>query len=108
MLQEFISHVKNSGLARNNRFSVNIGFPASVTSSYTYRLTSIFCESASIPGYNIATQPHRIFGESREVPYQPMYDPVSLTFLLDTDFTIKTAFEILAIVTGKQIGRAHV
>jgi hypothetical protein len=93
MIDAFISNVKTRGLARTNRFQIYIGFPAGTVVPYTGVLSSLFCEVAGLPGYNIATQPHRTIGEAREVPYEPMYDPINLTFYMDSSFEIKDAFE---------------
>lgn len=93
MIDAFISNVKTRGLAKSNRFQVNISFPQGLTNSYTPILTNLFCEVAGLPGYNLATEPHRMIGETREVPYEPMYEQVSLTFHMDSSFEIKDAFE---------------
>lgn len=93
MIDAFIANVKTRGLARTNRFQVDIGFPNGMVYPYTRVLTNLFCEVAGLPGYNVATQPHRTIGESREIPYEPMYEPMSLTFHMDSNFEIKDAFE---------------
>ena len=93
MLDAFIATVKTLGLARTNRFQVYISFPNGAGFFGTSVLSSLFCEVAGLPGMNIASQPHRVFGESREVPYEPMYDPLSFTFHMDSTFVIKDAFE---------------
>jgi len=107
MIDAFIANVKTRGLARANRFSVDIGFPAGITSPYTRVLSSLFCEVAGLPGYNLATQPHRMVGESREVPYEPMYDPISLTFYMDSGYEIKDAFETWMSYIIDPITKAH-
>lgn len=93
MIDAFISHIKTIGLARTNRYQVRMHFPTGTALTNTYILSNLFCEVAGLPGYNVATQPHRIFGESREVPYEPMYDPISFTFYSDAQMQIKDAFE---------------
>lgn len=93
MINAFIATVKSRGLARSNRFNVNITWPSGIALLETAKLANLLCEASSLPGYNIATQPLKIMGESREVPYEPMYDPVTLTFYMDAQFEIKDAFE---------------
>jgi hypothetical protein len=56
-------------------------------------MAELFCETVNLPGINIATTPQRIFGEDRQMPYEKIYDPVSMTFYVDTQMTIKTAFD---------------
>jgi hypothetical protein len=70
---------------------VNIRFPNSGTTSS--KLVSWFCEVTSLPGMNIATSPQRIFGEIRQMPYERMFDPVTMSFYVDGDMEVKAAFE---------------
>lgn len=93
MIDAFIANVKTRGLARPNRFQVNIAFPGGIALLYTSVLSNLFCEAAALPGYTVATSPHRTIGEPREIPYEPMYDPISLTFYMDSNYEIKDAFE---------------
>jgi len=93
MIDAFIANVKTRGLARTNRFQVNISFPQGLVRPYTSVLSNLFCEVAGLPGYNIATEPHKIVGEPFEVPYEPMYDQMTFTFHMDSNFEIKNAFE---------------
>lgn len=93
MISDFISQVRTRGLARTNRYEVIVPFPTLNPNYDTSRLVSIFCESVNLPGINIASQPVRVFGESREMPYERMFDPVTLTFYIDYDHEVKTAWE---------------
>lgn len=92
MIQDFISQVKTKGLARTNRYEVVIAFPNAVDQD-TRSIANLFCDAVTLPGANIATQPMRIFGESREMPYEKSYDPVTMSFYVDSDMRIKKAFE---------------
>ena len=89
---DFIGEVKTRGLARTNRYEVDIMFPFGSDPSVN-NITTLFCESVNLPGLNINTQPHIIFGEGREMPYGRMFDPVTLSFYVDSDLQIKQAFE---------------
>lgn len=88
---KFKSQVKTRGLARTNRYRVIIPFPT--TDASGIELAELFCESVNIPGTNIATTPQRLFGEVRELPYEKIYDPVSMTFYVDTRMIMKNAFD---------------
>lgn len=91
MIHEFITAVKTRGLARTNRYRAHIIFPFKV--SDTERLVSLFCDQIFLPGVNIETTPQRIYGESREMPYNRIFEPVRLSFYVDNDFIIKDAFD---------------
>lgn len=91
-LSDFISEIKNSGLAVTNRFFVSIGAEKASSGTMTRRV-GLFCESASIPGKNILTTPARTYGEIRETPYEVTYEPMNLVFYVDRDFQVKEYFD---------------
>jgi hypothetical protein len=89
---EFKSQVKSKGLARSNRYEVIIPrFPAS--SANGERLLTLFCDATNLPGMNILTQPQRFYGEAWELPYERSFDPVTLSFYMDSNFEIKEGFD---------------
>ena len=93
-LQRFKEEVKGHGLARTNRFIVGFGVPPLVQKDkYNLEMVQLFCETASIPGINIATQPNRSFGEQREIPYDRNFEPVTLNFYVDQAMTVKSFFD---------------
>lgn len=89
-LATFTSEVKTRGLARTNKYEVVIPFPDPTTNT---RLISLFCDSTSLPGITVATTPHRFYGEVREMPYERMFEPVTMTFYVDAAMTVKAAFD---------------
>jgi hypothetical protein len=91
-INKFISAVKAKGLARTNRYQVEFMVPGG--NSDDTQLALLFCESTSLPGINIATQAHRVFGENRELPYERMYDPITLSFYVDADLKVKKLFDM--------------
>lgn len=96
MIEKFISQVKSRGLARTNRYEVSIPFPEFGTwgiSREASTLTNLLCDSVSLPGVNIATVPHRFYGESREMPYEKGFDPITMTYYVDSGMQVKTAFD---------------
>lgn len=96
LITEFISNVKSIGLARTNRYTVKILPPPKVLAtidSSTDKMISLFCDVAQLPGMRIATVPHRVFGEVREMPYDRMFEPITLSFYSDTNLDIKGFFE---------------
>lgn len=92
MINEFIAQVRERGLARTNRYEVMIPFPSDVPGEVG-RMINLFAESVSIPGMNISSQPHRTFGEAREMPYERTFEPIQMTFYVDAGMQVKTAFD---------------
>ena len=92
-LNDFITQVRSRGLMRSNRYEVVIPFPNKTASSDTMKLATLYCESVSLPGINVATTGARVYGESREMPYERTFEPVQLSFYCDSDLLIKKAFE---------------
>lgn len=89
--RDFIAEIKTQGLARTNRFTVQLTPPNS--NPATVRKTMLFCEQASLPGVNYATTQNRTYGEIREVPYDKLYDTTTLQFHVDRDMTVKKIFD---------------
>lgn len=89
-LNDFISSIKENGLARQNRFTVSISSPAGEQAG---RLVELFCEQATLPGIAFSSQPVRTYGEQREVVYDRNYESIALTFLVDKDLAIKNYFD---------------
>jgi hypothetical protein len=93
-LQRFKEEVKGRGLARNNRFSMTFGLPQLIQKdSFNLEVVQLFCDGASIPGMNIASQPIRSFGELREMPYDRTFEPVTLDFYVDSAMVVKDFFD---------------
>lgn len=92
MIREFISQVKTRGIARTNRYEVLIpGFPAVSTGGT--RLLTTFCDAVNLPGMNYASTPNRFYGDPYEMPYERMFDPVTLSFYMDAGFELKAGFD---------------
>lgn len=108
-LNSFISSVKNNGLARQNRFTVDIGKPAGMSDIYNQlNIVQLFCEQAVLPGIATATVPIRTFGETREMVYDKTFEAITLTFLVDTKMLVKKWFDewmdVIINPTTKLIG----
>ncbi len=89
--KDFIAEIKTKGIARTNRFTVDLTPPKALGENVKRML--LFCEKASLPGINIATAQARSYGELREMPYERLFDPIQLTFHVDRNMTIKTIFD---------------
>ena len=74
-----------------------ISFAAPVFSSLStvgIRQLSLLAESASIPGRNIETTPHQIFGTKRQMPYGVTFDTMSITFICTNLMTERAFFDM--------------
>ena len=95
-LTEFIGNVKE-GLAKNTHYDVVLGKPKVVTSNYfdgaMLQKIMLFCDQTQLPGVNISTTPLRVYGESREMPYEKLFDPVQLSFYVDKQMKVKMFFD---------------
>jgi hypothetical protein len=89
--KDFISEIKTQGLSRTNRFTVEMT-PPGAAPAVTRRIL-LFCEQASLPGINYATTQNRSYGEVREIPYDKLYDNITLQFHVDKDFHVKKVFD---------------
>lgn len=97
-LQNFISKVKQDGLARNNRFVVGIfADPNSQIMNLGergwMRDALLLCDQVQLPGTNYNTSDLRTFGESRKTPYERLYEDVNMSFYVDTAMTVKLLFD---------------
>ena len=92
-LNEFISQVKNYGMARNNRFSVIMNPPATITRFSGLRQILLYCDQVQLPALNLATVQNRSYGEFREVPYEKLYGDIQISFYVDTNLYVKTFFD---------------
>ena len=89
--KDFIAEIKTKGIARTNRFTVDFTPPRAMPEN-TKRML-LFCEKASLPGITFASTPNRSYGETREVIYDRMFEPITLTFHVDRAMTVKTIFD---------------
>lgn len=92
-LNEFISQVKNFGMARTNRFSVILTPPSTVTQFSGLREILLYCDQVQLPGINLATTQNRTYGEFREVPYEKLYGDIQMSFYVDNNLYVKTFFD---------------
>lgn len=98
---EFTQFVKNDGLAKQNRFYINIAMPA-LTGESGIDFTSagsksrnlhLLCKSVNIPGVNIVTAPIRDFGETFEAPYDRTFSDATISFYVDRGMYVRKFFD---------------
>lgn len=90
-LNAFITHIKQIGLPTASHYEIIVPF-VDGTSTSSSQTVSMLCNSATLPGHNIMTTELRIFGEASERPHGINYTPVSLSFIVDNDFTASRYF----------------
>lgn len=97
-LTDFISKVKTGGIARANRFGVLINTPFNPSfnddsADFNSRDLFMYCDAAQIPGLNFASTQARTFGEFREMPYEKLFDVVTLSFYVDNELKVRRFWE---------------
>lgn len=95
------------GLAKTNHFTVLLTPPASATKGIPKGNTNLqkvllFCDTAQLPGVNVNTMQTRTYGEVREMPYELNYEPITMTFYVDSQMYVKKMFDNWTL--GTQIG----
>jgi len=91
-INQFISHIKSGGLARTNRYAVMFTPPAGINPGNLQKIL-LFCDQIQLPGTNYSTTQNRMFGEFREVPYEKIYDNITMSFYVDVDLKVKSLFD---------------
>lgn len=97
LYNEFLAHIRSSGVAKTSHFQVLIPIaPKAVdrTKFDSGRLLSFRCESADLPGRQLATQDNKIYGPTYKTPYQSIYQEITLNFLETSDLYIRRFFEL--------------
>jgi hypothetical protein len=92
MIEQFISTIKQQGLSRTNRYAVTLTPPVTVDNANLNTIL-LLCDQVSLPGINYATVQNRTFGEFREVPYEKLFDTVSMSFYVDQGLQVKFLFD---------------
>jgi len=69
--------------------------PAVTQGAYTTDLRKVllYCDTINLPGQSFATAEAKTFGEIREMPYQRLFDPITMTFFVDNAMTVKLLFD---------------
>lgn len=95
-LSKFIATVKSVGVARNNRFQVEIfppHHPRIVAPRDTLEVLQLYCTDVSLPGTVHDVAPYYIFGEPRHIPVMKSHLDITMRFLVDADMRVKKFFD---------------
>lgn len=93
-ISDFVSKM-SVGLARTNRYSVVMTIPevVDIEGLLPTRDVMLFCDQVQLPGLNVQTTPNRTFGEVRETPYEYNYEPLTMSFYVDSRLHVKLMFD---------------
>lgn len=91
MISKFITAVQTRAIARTNRYLVTLNAPKSDKDGRD--LATLFCDATALPGLDFASSQSRIYSENREMPYERLYVPITMSFYVDADMVIKTMFD---------------
>lgn len=96
-INDFFQHVRANGLAKVNRFKVEIFRPENARFGVQFgdnaRDLEFACESAEFPGRTLTTSDNRIYGPSFKTPYGTDYSEINLTFLCSENMREKYFFD---------------
>lgn len=96
-ISRFKSQINSGGFAHSNRFIFNLNPPDAIAYSEPYfsqmEKVVLFCDAVQLPGTNFSTNPVRSYGETREVAYEKIYDPITATFYVDKNMVVKKLFD---------------
>jgi hypothetical protein len=97
-LKQFQTEVRVRGLAKQNRFEIQMPTPNALGSKITQnesRMINMFCETTSLPTQTIGVRAQRIYGPAYPRPVSTDYggDGIALTFLVDQSMDIKNFFD---------------
>ena len=94
-LSDFITQVRD-GMAKVSHFTTVITLPESLNRNVqNLDMTKLilFCDQTQLPGISFSTNQVRSYGEFREVPYEKLYEPVTLSFYVDSNMMVKSVFD---------------
>ena len=93
-LNDFISQIKTEGLMRNNRYAVDFSLPTGLANpGIDLRKVLLFCDNVTIPGVTMSSTPARTYGEVREMPYEKLFSPITMSFYVDSSMQVKKLFD---------------
>jgi len=98
---EILNDIKLNGIARKNRFLVEIQIPDKVVEAAAAkgvkvdsRTLSLRCYSTQLPPKSIASTDVKIGGVNQKIPYSRTFDDVTMTFLIERNMNTKKVFDI--------------
>jgi hypothetical protein len=95
-IDNFRTEIRRSGIAKSNRFEVQIFPPASLQSfTNESRLVNLYCEITNLPGMSISTKGLKLYGPAYQRPISSEFngEAINMTFYLDQKMNVKAFFD---------------
>ena len=95
-IDTFRTEISRSGIAKSNKFEVQILPPASLQNfSDESRLVSLYCEITNLPGMSVTTKGLKLYGPAYQRPVSSEFngEAISMTFYLDEKMKVKAFFD---------------
>jgi hypothetical protein len=95
-IDNFRTEINKSGIAKSNRFEVQIYPPASLQNFQTEsRLVSLYCDITNLPGMSISTKGLKLYGPAYQRPISSEFngEAINMTFYLDQKMNVKAFFD---------------
>ena len=93
-LNNFIANIETQGVARQNKYRVEISGPANQGLDTEAAALDLRCESITFPGTNVRSVPDTLrYGPAREQGQGMTYGPFTATFICSPDLREKIYFE---------------
>lgn len=91
----FLAQVSSKGLAKPNRFAVDIDIPVCVRGNIIGKQVSMFCDQALLPYSRVITSRQQLFGPPSLHPVGVDYngEGISLLFYVDREMNVKRFFD---------------
>lgn len=98
-IRRFTASINEKGVLKNNRFEAQFTFASGSymngSQALDGNMLSLRCDSATLPGVSFASAdgPPRLgYGPAEKHPYNPMFDDLTLTFMVDAGSQIHKMF----------------
>lgn len=95
-LNNFITKITKTGVAKTNRFEVQITAPLALQEfKNDGELVSLYCDISNLPGMSIITKGLRLFGPAYQRPVSSEFngEAINMTFYLDRNMRVKAFFD---------------
>ena len=95
-LNNFVTQITKTGVAKTNRFEIQITPPKSLREfTADGRLVNLYCDISNLPGMSVITKGLRLFGPAYQRPVSSEFngEAINMTFYLDRDMKIKEFFD---------------
>jgi hypothetical protein len=95
-IDTFRTEINRSGIAKSNKFEVQILPPASLQGfNNESRLVSLYCDITNLPGMSITTKGLKLYGPTYQRPISSEFngEGINMTFYLDEGMNVKAFFD---------------